>query len=337
MVASGSLEEMDGAPIHGRGPAGTPPSWFRGAIGATVLAGQRPGLWALALTAFLARGGILLLASPIVALPSFVALATFVGPTSVTPAGPTPRFVVMAGVAVALALAAIVAGTVIAAAAETALYRATVEPGPGDGSGVMAALRSGRRPRRHGSGIAPVAAIRLALLVPVAGAVAAALPAFLASGYRELSLPSDLAVPLWMRVVAGAPVATAAIVVTWLVCEVVGGLAARRVVLAGDGAVRALAAAVVDLVRAPATSLATLVTGLAGSIVALGLALPATSVIGSWAERVVLGGPAWTELFLVALVLADTWLALLAVAAAVAAWRATLWTAQLARRLAGSG
>ncbi len=341
MVASGTLEEMDGTAIRAGGAAVPPPSWLRGMIAATRLAGERPALWVLALSAFLARGGILLLAAPIVALPSFVALATFVGPTSVTPAGPTPRFVLMAAGAVAIALAAIVAGTVIAAAAETALYRATIEPGPGDGDGVMAALRPVARPGAGtdpgaARGIVRVAVIRLTLLLPVAGAIAASLPAYISAGYRELSLPSDLGVPLWARVVAGAPAATAAIVATWLACEVVGGLAARRVVLAGDGAVRALAAAAVDLARTPATSLATLLTGLAGSIVALGLALLATAVIGSWAEAAVLGGPALPELILVALALAVTWLALLAVAAAAAAWRAALWTAQSARRIAVS-
>ncbi len=338
MVASGTLEEMDGTPIRAGGPAGPPPSWLRGAVGASRMAAERPGLWVLALTAFLARGGILLLAAPIVALPSFVALATFVGPTSVTPAGPTPRFVILAAGAVALALAAIVAGTVIAAAAETALHRATTEPGQGDGDEVMVALRPGPpRGRGGGRGIVRVVAIRLTLLLPVAAATAASVPAYVAAGYRELSLPSDLGVPLWARIVAGAPVATGAIVVTWLACEVVGGLASRRVVLAGDGALRALAAAVVDLARTPATSLATLVVSLAGSIVALGLALMATAVIGAWAETTVLGGPAWPELMLVALALAVTWLALLAVAAAAAAWRATLWTAQLARRMAVTG
>lgn len=336
-MASGALEEMDGTPIRGMARGRPVASWLRGAARATVLAGERPSLWALALTAFLARGGILLLAAPIVTLPSFVALATFIGPTSVTPAGPTPRFVILAAGAVALALAAIVVGTAIAAAAETALYRAMVEPGPGDGGGVISALRPGARPAGVTRGVLRVAVIRLLLVLPVAAAIAASLPAFVAAGYRELSLPSDLGVPLWARVLAGAPVAAAAIVATWLACEMVGGLAARRVVLAGDRPIRALGAAVVDLARSPATSLLTLAVALAGSIVSLGLALLATSVVGSWAEAALLGGPAWPELVLVALALAATWLLLLAVAAAAAAWRATLWTAQLARRLEVSG
>ena len=50
----------------------------------------RPGLWPVALAGFLARGGIVLFVAPVVVAPSLVALATFIGPASITPTGRRP-------------------------------------------------------------------------------------------------------------------------------------------------------------------------------------------------------------------------------------------------------
>ena len=86
---------------------------------------RRPRLWVYALVAFLARGGIVVLALPIVVAPTFIGLANFVGPASVSAGGPGPRLIALIVAGVAAAAVLVVVGTCVAAAAEVALHRAT--------------------------------------------------------------------------------------------------------------------------------------------------------------------------------------------------------------------
>ena len=130
----GVLEEMDGRPIgrpsvRGLHPGDALPGpgvpWRRGAAAATVMTARRPSLWVYALVAFLARGGIVVLALPIVVAPTFIGLANFVGPASVSAGGPGPRLIALMVVGLAAAAALVVVGACVAAAAEVALHRAT--------------------------------------------------------------------------------------------------------------------------------------------------------------------------------------------------------------------
>jgi hypothetical protein len=326
---AGALEELDGTPIVPAAPLARPAAfaWHRAAAEAARATAARPRLWAYALVAFLARGGLAVLALPIVVLPTFVGLANLVGPASVSAAGPGPRLVAIIVAAVAAIAVLVVTGTIVAAAAETALHRATVEPhpaarvlrAPGPGAGIRA-------------GIARVAAVRLVLLVPVAAALATAVPAWVAVAYRELTLPSDVAAPLVLRILAGGPAVSALVVVTWLVAEVGGGFAARRAVLLGAPVPRALAAGLLDIARFPLGTLLTMVVALA---VSLALLLPATwAVSAAWdAVRLALVDDAGAVAALATTVLlAAAWLGALLLAAVTAALRATLLTAELLRR-----
>ena len=130
----GVLEELDGGRIVPRPAPRRAIGWPRAMAAATRLAVVRPRPWAFALLAFLARGGLVALVIPMLVLPSFVGLSNTVGPTSVTAAGPTPRLIAMIATWLAMALAAIVAGTLVASAAEVALYRATPAGGLAPGS-----------------------------------------------------------------------------------------------------------------------------------------------------------------------------------------------------------
>jgi hypothetical protein len=277
--------------------------------------------------AFLARGGLAVLAFPIVVLPTFVGLANLVGPASVSAAGPGPRLVAIIAAAVAAIAVLVVVGTIVAAAAETALHRATVEPDPG--ARVLRAPGPGAGVR---AGIARVAAVRLILLVPVAAAVAVAVPAWVAVAYRELTLPSDVAVPLALRVLAGGPAVSALVVVTWLAAEVCGGFAARRAVLLGAPVPRALAAGLLDIVRFPLGTILTVVVALAAS---LALLVPAAWAVGAaWdaARRALVDDAGAVAALATTGLLAAAWLGALLVAAVTAALRATLLTAELLRR-----
>ncbi len=326
------LEELDGRPIIPlRGPSRAM-AWPRAMVAATAAVASRPRLWVLALLAFLARGGLVPLVIPMLVLPTFVGISNIVGPTSVTAAGPTPRLVAMVAAWLGVVLVVIVAGTLIAAPAEVALYRATGAPGADTtGGGLRSraaapAFLSGRRAALR------VAAVRLWLLLPVALVLVVAVPAWVQVAYRELLLPSDLAVPLPVRVVAGAPLPAAGLVAMWLATEVLGGLAGRRIALRGSAIAAALKGAAGDVVRAPVAVLLTLALGIAGTLLVL---VPAIAVVGgAWAHsRIALvDGPDAAGVILATFALVAAWAACLGVAGITAAWRSLLWTAELARR-----
>ncbi len=338
----GVLEELDGGQIGPRlaAPRGAP--WPRAMVAATRLAAGRPRLWAFALLAFLARGGLVALVIPMLVLPSFVGLSNTVGPTSVTAAGPTPRLVALIAAWLGIALASIVAGTLVAAAAEVALHRATVMPAPGTTTDQRIAFPSrwvaAVSPPRDGGGNPPprgavrrVAVARLVLLVPVALALAAAVPGWVQVAYRELLLPTDLALPLPFRVIAGAPISALVVVVAWLFAEVIGGLAARRIALGGSSVAGALGAAVGDVARAPASILLTLVLAIGGTLPFL---VPAVVVVGvAWdrARVALVDATDGVGVIIATLILVAAWAACLGVAGITSAWRSALWTAELAR------
>ncbi len=338
---AGVLEELDGGRI---GPRPVPPRampWPRAMTAATRLAAGRPRLWAFALLAFLARGGLVVIVIPMLVLPSFIGIANTVGPTSVTAAGPTPRLVVLIAVWCGIGLAAIVGGTLLGAAAEVALYRATVASGaaPVTGRGVafpprwlgVASTGAAGAPPRRGV-VRRVAVARLVLMVPVALALLAAIPGWVGVAYQELLLPSDLAVPLPLRVVFGAPIAALVVVAVWLLAEVIGGMAARRIVLDGSSVAGALGAATGGVARAPASALLTLGLSLAGTLPVL---VPAVVVLGlAWdqARVALVDATSGAAVMVSTLVLVTAWAACLGVAAIAAGWRSALWTAELARR-----
>ena len=328
----GVLEELGGRPIAPLPAPSRVTAWPRAMVAASAAAASRPRLWVLALLAFLARGGLVPLVIPMLVLPTFVGISNIVGPTSVTAAGPTPRLVAMVAAWLGVVLVAIVAGTLIAAAAEVALHRATAAPWADATAGGLPsgpagpAVLSGRRAALR------VAAVRLWLLLPVALVLVAAVPAWVQVGYRELLLPSDLAVPLPVRVVAGAPLPAVGLVAAWLATEVLGGLAARRIALRGSSIAAALMGAAGDVARAPVSVLLTAALAIAGTLLLL---VPAIALVGgAWdhARIALVDSPDAAGVILGTFALIAAWAACLGVAGITAAWRSLLWTADLARR-----
>jgi hypothetical protein len=343
----GALEEIDGTPITtaARPPQRESASWVRAAAAAAAITAGRPRLWAYALVAFLARGGLAGLAFPILVLPTFVGLANLVGPASVSAAGPGPRLVAIIVAGVAAGAALVIAGTVLAAAAETVLHRATVEgrprgsgdpddpgwkSGPADPADVLRVSGPVAGVRR---GIARIAAIRLVLLVPVAAAASVAIPGWVAVAYRELTLPSDVAIPLPIRVLEGAPALSVLVAAAWLAGEVVGGFAARRAVLLDAKVPRALAAGLVDPLRFPLGTILTVAAALAASLLVLVPAAWAVAAAWDAARHALVDDAGAVAALVTTMLLAAAWLAALLGAGIAAAWRATLMTAELLRRL----
>ncbi len=227
-------------------------------LGATLVASllvtlARPATWALALATFLIRGGFLLVLAPIVVLPTAVELGNLLAPvlTTLLFRGVTPLVALLQVAAVLAFLIWLIGGGLVAAAAETeAIRRVAADDeiwAPRDRSGLARAAHPTRR----------VLLVRLTAYLPL---LLVAFPwssyRFVLVGYHELTSPSAGGLPLAIRIALGAPDAVALLVVTWLLGEMVGALAARRVILAGDGVRRALGWALGRLARRPVRNLA---------------------------------------------------------------------------------
>lgn len=283
--------------------------WLRPATAWTM---GRPDAWAPALVAFLVRGGVVALAVPILVLPSPIGIASFVGADAVTAAGPTDRLIAIVAGAVVVAVATLAAALVVGAAADRVVLRwwaaDSLRSGPSD---VVGRIRT----------VARLVGIRIVALVPLAVAAAWAAPRIADAAYRELVLPTDLATPLVMRVLASAPEAIVAVVAALLVGELLGGLAAVHVVADGSSGPRALGRSFLDIVRRPAAVLGAFALGLGLLFVSV-IPTLAIAVLG-WerARDALMDGSGVIAVVLPVLALVAGWLAALACAGAVGAWR----------------
>lgn len=306
-------EARSGRPARGLG-------WWSGALVAAAVTLSRPGLWAVALAGFLGRGGIVLLALPIVVLPTATGIASAISQdvVSVALGGPNPGIYRLAAIAVGGFLAWLGLGWLVGAAADVALVRAVAATGD-----------QGRpvRPR-----VLPRAFVaRLLAHVPLVAVLVLSVPAVIAATYHELILPGELVTPLVVRVLRAVPVHVAAIAATWVLGETIGGLAVRRIVLGGRGVGRALAEAVALIVRRPAGSLLTTLLGLAAAVALL--ALPLVAVGTAWGRlRFALAADAFAGTIITRTIL---FVALfggaLVVAGFTAALRSALWTIEASR------
>jgi hypothetical protein len=278
-----------------------------------------PATWPLALATFLLRGGIVIVALPILVLPTPVGLADVFAPTVTALAfgSISPEVFIVGGAAVAGLLAWLVVAGWLAAAieAEGAQVVALDEEVPPLPVGLSSDHVAGQ-----------ILAARLFALVPVAIALSLGSVRIVFATYRELTSPLDVSTPLVMRVLRDSPEVVVAVLLTWLIGEVVGAIAARRIALAGDGVVRALRVAVGTCLRHPVSTLlrfvlpdVVLLLVLASCFVAVGSAWSAVNTVlvgtsdGPWSLVIVA--------FFVVL-----WLIGLLLTGLVCAWRAAVWT-----------
>jgi hypothetical protein len=306
---------------------------------AMALAIGDPALWLFGLLGFAARGGILLLALPIVTVPSPVLLSiafrgemTAVGPA---PSAPWLAFVTALGLGVV-----VLVGLLVSSWADVAAFERAVRDPETDG------LRVGVRPVRHSPReqralVAWVAAIGATGLIPVLlGAIVAAMsvPSAVVS---EVQSPSSTAEPLFERVADRMGPQLLAVLIIALVMEVCVSMATRRVLGArgGVGPGRADAseaslavAGAARLVREPGRSLAVASLGWLCTLAAV-VPVVATTVIAWDACRdmvVALGdAPAPGAIasgVLAVLALATAWVVGLVLVGFAASLRAALWT-----------
>jgi hypothetical protein len=279
---------------------------------------SRPDWWAVALAAFLVRGGLLVVLLPVVSLPSTAALMTGLAPTVERIAFGRPTL--EGAVVAAIVVAGLAAALAIAGAAGSWLDLALVRDAAANDE-----LELGWQPAQPSAWLA--LSVRLLAHVPSLLVLAYGVMRIAAVGYEEFTAPGETGgVPVVDRVVGRVPDVVALLVIAWLAGEAVGALAARRVA-AGASTPSALVASVRQLL-AP-RGLATL--GIT-SVVLLGMWIPFVLVAGRTWEHLrayLLEGVPVVPLAAALVLFVGTWILGLAIIGAGLAWRATAWTAEV--------
>ena len=306
-------------------------------VGATLVASllialAGPRTWPLALATFLLRGGFLLVLAPIVVLPSAVAVGNVLTPLLSTVVFRGFASIVLPLVVLGVgALLWLCGGGLVAAAAESELARAVAADDE--------AWPAGHAPR----GLVPaehpawrVLIVRLIAHLPLLLALSWGAIRIVAVTYRELTVPSDVAVALVVRVAGGATDAVAVVLGAWLLGETVGGIAARRVILLGERVPSALGSATVRLLRHPLRCVALAAVPLLALLlvlVAVGLASSAT-----WdALRAALSlGTEYVTVLILVLVLVALFAGGLVLIGVISAWRSAVWTVDWAGTFGGA-
>lgn len=293
-------------------------SWAASMQAALLAALSRPTWWALALAAFLVRGGFLIAMLPIVSLPTTADVTTAFAPVVEGLIYGRPSIeAVVSGTLLISGLFLTLYGLVFAGSwLDLALLReTTADP----------ELELGWSPAKRSATLA--LAIRLVAHLPTVVALGYAMIRVIGVAYLELTSPGDTTTPLALRVLAQVPDASLLVGITWLVGEAVGGLTTRRVA-AGEP----LAAAFGRSIRQVA-SVRGLATLAATTAALLALLVPyLLAVATAWENvRVALFDDVDAVLTLTAVVLmVSTWVLGLVLLGALLCWRATAWTVQVA-------
>jgi hypothetical protein len=299
---------------------------LRGTLGTALLITlTRPGLWVVALAAFLIRGGIVWFLVPILVVPTPVGLANTFGPSIVdfVFGGLTLGLILLLFAGAAGILAWLIGGGLAAAGLELALVREVAGDealrSPGDPTGAV-------RPAPPAGRTLRVLAVRLIALAPLLVALVFGATRIVAATYDELTLPGDAGTPLVWRVLADVPDVVIVIAIAWVVGEVVGALAARRVGLGDPSIVRAVWGAVLDVVRHPVRML--VLYAVPTVILVLVLVPAAVASSAAWSGlRSSLADPASGLVVAIALIaFVALWAGGLVLAGAVCAWRSATWS-----------
>jgi len=285
-----------------------------------------PATWPLALAAFLLRGGIVVMALPIVVLPTPVGLGNVFAPTITSVAlGSVPIAAVVATVAIAGGVVLwLVVGGWLAAAIEAEGARIVARDE--DLAGMSGPRAPAVVPVGDGRIAARILTARLVAGVPLILGLAWGSVRLVFVTYRELTVPADTATPIVLRVLRASPEVVVVIVAAWMIGEIVGSVAARRIALDGDHVVAALRRAVSTSVRQP---LATLARFWVPTIALLAVIAPSALAAGwaSSAARDVLQQRADPLSVLIAVVVfVVLWVVGLVLSAVACAWRAAVWT-----------
>ncbi len=272
----------------------------------------------MALAAFLIRGGCLVIVLPIVSLPTAAAIVTTLSPAveGLILGKPSLEGAIVGSLILMLVLAGLAAAGLAGAWLDLALVREAAEDEDID---------RGWRPA-HRSAVQALS-IRLTAHVPTLLAAAYGFLRVVAVAYEEFTSPSEAGISINDRVLVRVPDVVLLLVVTWLVGETVGSLAARRAA-AGTRPTNALIGAIRQVLSR--RGLATL--GLTSAVIA-GLLVPFIAVASRAWEHLrgyLLGGADIVQLVAALVLLVASWVLGLAILGAGLAWRGTAWTAEVA-------
>lgn len=286
---------------------------------------EHPRTWPLGLAAFLVRGGIVLFLLPIVVLPTPTGVGNAIGPdlAAIVFGGPSTRLILIALGAVGAFIVWLIGGGLAAAAAELELIRAALEA---DDRPVPPART-------------PVAAkallARTICHVPFALVAAIGTIRLVSATYTELIRPGDLAVPVVVRVAAAVPDVLLALLLSWLVGQLVGAVAARRLVIAGGSPLRAVAWTLGRIVRRPVATLSAFIVPLLASLAVLTPMLIGASIAWHATSRLLRAGADPAAVVAGMLLFIAVWSSGLLFAGLAAAWRSATMTLELARERTG--
>jgi hypothetical protein len=304
--------------------------WRTTISGAFVLTLLRPLSWVLGLAGFLAGGGLILVAWPILVLPTPTGLQNALGgPVSSLVFGdPAPLLIAVIAGGAAAFLVLVIGGTYAGAWAERQGIAVTLDAAADEGLG----LASSPSPLAGAPGTGGVAVLRLLALMPVLAAAVLAWQPVYDAAYRELILPRDLVTPVPLRVVGDVPWLLAGIAVVWLLSDAAAAVGVRRLVLEQRSLSSAWLQGWVDLVRRPQRILPTAVTGVMVLVLVAGPALAAAAL--GWARvREILAGDQGPAVAAGAVaVWVAVWLGALVLAGVASAVRAAAWTLEVPRR-----
>jgi hypothetical protein len=306
-------------------------AWRTVALGAVVVTLVRPVSWALGLLGFLAGGGLLLVATPIVVLPTLTGLQNALGGpvSSLVFGAPSAELLALMTGAVAGGLALVVAGTLVGAWAERRGIAVALDAAVEDGlDRPVPDLERAPRTWR-------VAVIRLLAIAPVAVAATLAWRPLYDATYRELLVPHDLLTPLPVRVVAAAPWSVVLVLMAWLVADAAAAVGVRRLVLERRPVLVAWLLGWADLVRRPLRVLATALLGLAVLLALLAPSMLAASVGWDRVRAILTDGRDPVVALVAVVVWVAIWLGALVLTGVGAAVRSAAWTLELPVRPPG--
>jgi hypothetical protein len=319
---------VTGVPVEGGSQIQGPTArlgWGTVATGAFAITLLRPASWALGLLGFLAGGGILLVAWPILVLPTPTGLQNLLaGPISSLVFGTlSPTLVLLAVGGVAGSVVLVVAGTVLGAWAERQGIEIALEAAADDG------LRA-QPPTLDGApGAWRVAAVRLLALVPVLVVVGFASGPVYEATYHELVLPRELVTPLPLRVLGQVPWQILLLAGAWLASDSAAALGVRHLVLERRPVVRAWVLGWRDLVRRPHRVLATALLGTGVLVALLGPSIAAAAIGWGRVREILEAGRDPLTVVGATLIWVAIWLGGLVLAGVGASVRGAAWTLEV--------
>jgi hypothetical protein len=319
---------VTGVPVDGGSQIEGPPArlgWATAAAGAFAITLLRPASWALGLLGFLAGGGLLLVAWPILVLPTPTGLQNLLAaPISSLVFGTlSPALVLLAVSGFVGTAVLILAGTLVGAWAERQGIEIALE----------AAADDGLRPRSPtldgGPGTWQIAVVRLLALVPVAVVIVLASGPVYEATYRELVLPRDLVTPLPLRVLGQVPWQILAVACAWLVSDSAAALGVRHLVLERRSVAVAWVLGWGDLVRRPHRVLATALLGTGVLAALLGPSIVAAAIGWGRVREILEAGRDPLTIGGATLIWVAIWLGGLVLAGVGASVRGAAWTLEI--------